>query len=55
MMISDADEGTHEVPPDAGDRWQETFFAMYYDPVSRMAGFHHMDLAVVRKRYTLRS
>jgi hypothetical protein len=44
------DDGSHPVPPDADEYWQESWFLGWYDPAHRAAGFHHLGLQGVRGR-----
>lgn len=47
------DDGTHAVPQDADEFWQESWFLGWYDPAKRAAGFHHLGLQGVRQRADL--
>lgn len=44
------DDGSHPVPSDADEFWQESWFLGWYDPARKAAGFHHLGLQGVRRR-----
>jgi hypothetical protein len=48
--IRPEDDGAHEVPADADEFWQESWFLGWYDPARKAAGFHHLGLQRVRQR-----
>jgi hypothetical protein len=48
--IRPEDDGSHDVPPDADEFWQESWFLGWYDPARKAAGFHHLGLQRVRQR-----
>jgi hypothetical protein len=52
-VIAPEDDSNHQPPPDAEESWQESWFLGWYDPLTRAAGFHHVDLQRVRGRACL--
>jgi hypothetical protein len=52
-IIRPEDDGSHPVPPDADEYWQESWFLGWYDPATRSAGFHHLGLQGVRQQADL--
>lgn len=46
--IRPEDDGRHEPPPDADERWQESWALVWHDPARRAGGLHHIGLQRVR-------
>jgi hypothetical protein len=50
-QIPESDNASHE--PGDDERWQETTFLAWFDPVARAGGFHHVDVQPNRERACL--
>jgi hypothetical protein len=46
--VDPLDAARHSAPADADEHWQESWGLVWYDPVTRAGGYHHISLQPVR-------